>query len=343
MIQEINIQGYQSHKNTRIEFHPGVNVVVGESDSGKTAIVRALRWVKDNRPGGDAFRSNWGGDTIVDIKVDGQHVIRGKDTENYYKLGEHTFKAIKTNVPEEIQKTLNLEDTNLQRQLDAPFLIDSSPGEVAAYFNKVAHLEEIDLATSNVLSAIRTITAKNKADEDSIENLQKDLDGFNYLDKLEIELEVLEQVHSKMVRDVQAKNSLDTTINSIEDLDKQIEVQNKTAKYKSEVDIILDKIKKEAEWKKQLEEFNGIVQRLEELDNKVGELKNVRAIKTKVEAVLKLWKQKTKETEQLETLNELIDKTQQTTLDSKTTKERLGTLKKLFDKNMPSRCPLCNK
>ena len=31
MIQEINIQGFQSHKDTRMEFHPGVNVIVGES------------------------------------------------------------------------------------------------------------------------------------------------------------------------------------------------------------------------------------------------------------------------------------------------------------------------
>jgi len=65
MIKTLSIQNYQSHKDSTLEFDPGVNVIVGSTDSGKTAIIRALRWLIWNRPNGDSFRSTWGGDTKV--------------------------------------------------------------------------------------------------------------------------------------------------------------------------------------------------------------------------------------------------------------------------------------
>ena len=86
MIQKLNIQNFQSHKDTKLEFHPGVNVIIGQSDSGKTAIIRALRWLIWNRPGGDDFRSDWGGGTVVKIKIDAREIMRGKDKENVYSI-----------------------------------------------------------------------------------------------------------------------------------------------------------------------------------------------------------------------------------------------------------------
>ena len=61
MIQSLQINNFQSHKYSVMELHKGVNVIIGPSDSGKTTILRALRWLVWNRPSGDAFRSDWGG------------------------------------------------------------------------------------------------------------------------------------------------------------------------------------------------------------------------------------------------------------------------------------------
>ena len=79
MIQSVHIQNFQSHKNSTLEFSPGVNIIVGTSDSGKTAIIRALRWVVWNRPSGDSLRSTWGGKTSVEICLDKGSVERSKD------------------------------------------------------------------------------------------------------------------------------------------------------------------------------------------------------------------------------------------------------------------------
>ena len=60
MIRKLNIQNIQSHKNTELEFSPGINAIVGSSNNGKSAILRALYWVRYNRPLGiDNLLSHW--------------------------------------------------------------------------------------------------------------------------------------------------------------------------------------------------------------------------------------------------------------------------------------------
>jgi len=125
MIQTIQINNFQSHKHTYLTLDPGVNIIVGPSDSGKTAILRALRWLVWNRPTGEAFRSSWGGETLVEITLDDFILQRSKDKENIYKIVNDNevklLKAFGTEVPEEVSKILNLDDSNLQQQMDAPF------------------------------------------------------------------------------------------------------------------------------------------------------------------------------------------------------------------------------
>lgn len=54
-IQEVTIEGYQSHTNSTFCLSPGLTVITGPSDAGKTAIIRALRWFAFNEPTGEAF------------------------------------------------------------------------------------------------------------------------------------------------------------------------------------------------------------------------------------------------------------------------------------------------
>jgi len=106
MIDSMHIKNFQSHKDSHLDFHPGVDVIVGPSDSGKTAIIRALRWLVWNRPTGDAVRSWWGGDTEVSLSLPTSSISRIKGKENQYTLNGLVFKAIGTDVPEEISKEL---------------------------------------------------------------------------------------------------------------------------------------------------------------------------------------------------------------------------------------------
>ena len=57
-IVKMKLENFQSHENTEIDFDKGFNIIIGESRQGKTAILRALRWVLENRPQGKAIIRN---------------------------------------------------------------------------------------------------------------------------------------------------------------------------------------------------------------------------------------------------------------------------------------------
>ena len=50
MIKHVRIRGFQSWKQADLDLEP-LTVVVGESDQGKSALIRALESVMENRAG----------------------------------------------------------------------------------------------------------------------------------------------------------------------------------------------------------------------------------------------------------------------------------------------------
>jgi exonuclease SbcC len=139
MISSITLTNFQSHDINFLRLSSGVNVIIGSSDSGKTAILRALNWCVYNRPSGKAHISYWNKDlkdetTVVITKKQGQVLrIRGNDFNGYRiargdpdDVSVIELEAVGTDVPEEVTKLLNLSEVNIQRQMDRPFLISES-------------------------------------------------------------------------------------------------------------------------------------------------------------------------------------------------------------------------
>lgn len=235
MIKSLSLQNFQSHKNTHFEFSPGVNIIVGRSDCGKTAIIRALRWLKANRPQGTAFRSNWGGMTSVVCEFDDCTITRSKDKQDLYILDETEFKAFRTEVPDEITQALNIADVNLQMQLDSHFLLSETPGAVAQHFNKVARLDKIDTGLQAIQSEIRQINNTLSYKEKDITSAETDLLKYGYLDKVEIELEALEQLEEQYTQLSVGKTKLQKVISQIQT--KNTEIQDASVLLDLEEDV----------------------------------------------------------------------------------------------------------
>jgi len=250
MIKSLELHNFQSHKQSSLEFDPGVNVIIGPSDSGKTAIIRALRWLVWNRPSGDAMRSTWGGDTQVNLKIGEVIITRSKGkaeeysitgdwvwvlpdpppNESFMPLSNDVFKAFGTTVPVEITQALNLNEINLQQQLDSPFLLTDSSGEVAKHFNKVAHLDQIDSGLKNVQSWLNEIARAITSDEQREQQLTEELKEFKDLDKFEIEVEILERQQTSMITMINQKRTLDSLIEELGEIDLDIEEQEEILK-----------------------------------------------------------------------------------------------------------------
>jgi exonuclease SbcC len=202
-LKNLAIQNYQSHRNSEITFSEGVNAIVGASDSGKSTIFRAISWLLTNKPKGEAFRSRWGGKTLVEAEFsDGLVIGRQKDKEskdNIYYIDDQDYKVEQSGaVPDDVVTALNMDDINTQGQHDSPFLLTSSGGDVAKLLNKIANLTQIDTAISNIKSSVTANSREIKNVESQITELEKQQESFKYLEQLEKDVLWYETLNSDM-------------------------------------------------------------------------------------------------------------------------------------------------
>jgi DNA repair exonuclease SbcCD ATPase subunit len=343
MIQELLIKNFQSHKDSTLEFDKGVNIIVGSSDSGKSAIIRALRWLKDNRPSGDSFRSNWGGKTQVELFTNNSHIVRSKDKEEEYILGDTHFKAFRTDVPKEIQDALNLSDINLQTQLEAPFLLSETPGAVAQHFNKVARLDKIDQSTQNINSGIRQHTADIKYKEGQIETKQEALKKFEYLEKFEIKLEVLEGLEKQLIIKSNSYKKLDGFLNDLNDVNEEIKEASQILIYEKEVDNLLDLIDKRNKVRKSRKLLENLWHEINDDSLEIDEQNKLITLEPSIISILKLYEERRiKETNKIK-LFKAISLINNTQIQLEEEEDELKALEVEFKDSFPEICPLCNK
>lgn len=155
MIKSLKISNFQSHRKTFLKFNKGLNVISGKSDSGKSAIKRALKWIIENKPSGDSFQSHWGGTTSVTLKTDKDIIKKVRRKSNAYYLNDKKFASCGRDIPKDIKNAIGISDIGIQNQFDSPFLFSLSGGEVSKFINKLVNIEIIDTSISNINKAIK--------------------------------------------------------------------------------------------------------------------------------------------------------------------------------------------
>ena len=246
-IIKLIIKNFESHKETVINFSKGVNCIVGESDTGKSGILRALYWVLSNTAFGDF--SN-GRKTSVEIVVDHNgeiiSVIREKTpTINQYKLIKEgkapiLFKTIYSSVPEEIQKIFNINEVNIQEQADMPFLLDSSPGEVGRRLNEIANLSLIDELQKRLKSQISDAKNKYENAKEVLSNNKKELEKYEWLDNAEKDINVLYGINKNIEESDKEIGVLIYSIDKIKENQTDLDSVNWVETAISEFDILLN-------------------------------------------------------------------------------------------------------
>lgn len=234
MLQTIQIHNFQSHENSQLDLSPGINTLVGDSDCGKSAVMRAILWAITNNPQGDAYVSDWtktpkgkqmaGAATYVAIDTNPQKdrgkfsVVRKRSPEfNGYEVFDGSdntqFEAIRTDVPREVSQCFNIGPVNIQRQMDPPFLIASTPGEAARFINQLVNLTDIDEAQTEINSLGRSCSADLRTATASLEKAEDLVKGMDWVDRLQELAENLAGLEARInegrqkVRDLQASLS----------------------------------------------------------------------------------------------------------------------------------------
>jgi len=249
-----------------------VNVIVGESDVGKSSIVRAFTWLFTNRPVGNAFLTHGAKSTKVVLETDDHTITKTKGKgQNKYEIDGEVLKAIKQDVPEEIVNALSIKpEVSLMRQMDSPFLLSASSGEVARHLNKVASLQIIDNVLSRINSdRLQTTTAHQNAVEE-VEQYKEELLRYGFLRDLEQQIGVAEATLQD-AEDLQAGcNGLEGYISSIKGAETR-KRQTISRKKLEQARAVIEEIEAGVKERGQLvRQTQGLYKLIEDIEDNVG-------------------------------------------------------------------------
>ena len=240
MIKSIKTQNFESHSNTKIALHPGTNVFIGESDEGKSGIIRQIKWNSRNRPQGDSYRSDQldstkKEDRLIKTSVainyqNSGHVTRARNGVsggiNTYQINNNEpLRALRADIPDEVQEITRIKDVNIQGQHPSEqyFLLADNPRQVAKKFNQVTGLTIMDDALQNINSQIRTCNTEINISKDSIEKIETELQKSKWIlraEKVAKKLQVCEQkIHQKRTE----RNTINEIISDITNINVTLE------------------------------------------------------------------------------------------------------------------------
>lgn len=189
MIEHLLIRDFQSWRKLDLDLGP-VTMLVGKGNSGKTAIIRALKYALTNQTGDDFIREGAAG-TQVGIAFEDVSVLwhktRGKggvyelsDGASYTKTGSTVPPAVRqaTNMHEiVIDKTTSLMP-NIQMQFDAPFIIGESGSKIARILGRLTKLNILVTAQMACRSDADSTRADFRAAEGLLEGTEAQLAAF---------------------------------------------------------------------------------------------------------------------------------------------------------------------
>jgi len=213
MIKSIQLNNFQCHKNLSLSFDAGITAITGDSDRGKSAVIRAFQWVAFNRPAADTLMTYGTKEMSVTITTDAHTVTRFKTaSKNGYDLDGKEYLAIGRDVPSDVQAALGLTEISFQSQFDSPFMLSDSSGEVGRQLNELVDLTIIDRTTSNINRRVKDTNKTIKILEKQEEQQKEELAQYKDLAKAAKALDALKTEYGVFVGKNKQADSLENIL-----------------------------------------------------------------------------------------------------------------------------------
>jgi len=213
-ITRIELTNVQAHAHTTLEPAPGLTYLVGPTNVGKSAIVRALRWCLDGGDGWLVLRRRGQEEIQVTVVFDNGWTItrRRAEYENVYEVTEpngkkHVFDKVGREVPELVRKVTGFRSVvldrepyflNILRQHDPLFLITESPVSVHRQLSRLVDTDILEEASRVAQSDARKADTEIRYLSNEIAKCRDRLKDLAWLDATEEILPTLETHLAKL-------------------------------------------------------------------------------------------------------------------------------------------------
>ena len=138
----VDLENFQSISKASLEFVQGINIIVGQSNSGKSAILRAVKGSVLNPSGSQKYIKNKTKGFKVNINYAGNNIEWSREKspkyivngEEYKKTGNSNLTDLVDNSGFVLDEDKNL--MNIESELELPFPFDKSNSELFKLFEK---------------------------------------------------------------------------------------------------------------------------------------------------------------------------------------------------------------
>lgn len=345
MLTRMRIVNIQKHKDLDLTLDR-INVITGATDSGKTAVLRALTWALTNDESGSNLINNDGATTCsVRITTENGDVTRSwSKGKNAYSLGDKEFTTFRTGVPEPIARLLNIEDINIQRRRDLPFMVYFKASECANQFSDMMDLAEIDTIIAASNKSVKQHTEKVEKLKQEKECIEDELKSYTDLDDALDELESLKCLKMTIDDKTASVERLKTlrkrydnalcAFNAVFDPSEAIEVFADIDALKYLLyDVITGKVDYLTELRK---DYNNAEYNLASKPDTTEAEKHLKSLFCREEVIRNLHEHVTK-------ISQLKDKYNYKKFEVASTEQVYESLRDEFKREFPKVCPLCGK
>lgn len=347
MLESLHIQNFQKHKDSLLEFSPGVNAIVGLNQQGKSSIIRALNWlIFDELLGQDMIK--WGAKkcTITAKFSDSEEITRIKSqTKNLYVVGKNQYNALRGRVPPEVEQITNLSKANIQLQLDRHFFFTTTPGKRSAWINKVAGLDDIDETINNNNSNIKHTKSKMEECDERITSMEESLKEYELVDEMEEGLSEVEGLSEQCSNYSIAIDYLSDLISRHRNVKQKKKEIDSFLRSEKQFNLCLERIEKIKSMESKEYKLSSLIRRTSELYSRLKNEPKIEKADKEIEVVQKELKQYKKQEKMISRLESLIKSTIKYMKRNQEANEQINNLseqmKELFQKE--TYCPLCGK
>ena len=236
-IKTVHLVNFQNHLDTKINFENGMNLLVGTSDSGKTAIARAISYVINNDMDGTDFIHHGKKKAEIEIEFCDGAIIRRSKAKDFnrveYKYADTDDWIMKssfgTKYPEDIIEFLGnppsfdkLEAIAYSDQNNKNFLIDIAPGSLPEVISKIIDIDDLENGAKLLSSKVKQLdkdvkNLNNKISEDKDTLIL----NFSELDEKQKKRLRIEKLFSAIDELEKIKSSLEAFRDKFLDLNKK--------------------------------------------------------------------------------------------------------------------------
>lgn len=212
MIKSVSIQNFESHEDTTMHFGEGMNLIVGLSNSGKSAIIRALACVVNNRWEKSMVRTGY---EFCRVKIEtdkgwvecerGEKINRWRCKEGSNDIQE--YKSVGSGVPDLATKILGMgerergvdikELPNFQFQLEKHYMLSEIDGKKATS-NMIARMMDNAIGLGGMEDLIKAISTDLLKDRKWLTEKQQEINEL----KNEIQDDAIFAKREKLVDDM---------------------------------------------------------------------------------------------------------------------------------------------